>query len=249
MVKVTRMPMRAAAMLAGVSLVIAAGVAGGVAGGGPAVAAGRAARVPGPRACGTGADLAPRHRPGARRHRSAARRRQRGCPAGGGRKVPKPGNSSVLNGVFCTSAANCWAVGTYTPSAGNGGRNEVLHRNGRKWSQQTTPDPDGTGTGAGNQLFAASCTSATSCWAVGYYGSISGGTGVVLNEALRWNGRKWSLTTTPNPAGTAKLDENQLLGVRCSSASRCWTVGGQDKSGDSEVSQALHWNGTRWSTG
>jgi hypothetical protein len=470
MVKVMRMPMRAVAMLAGVSLVIAAAVAGG----GPAVAAGRAVRDPGPRAPALAQIL--RHGVGLRPGGTGLRHSGVSAAAlpGGGRKVPQPGNSSVLNGVFCTSAANCWAVGTYTPSAGNGGRNEVLHWNGgkwsqiavanpggmgtshlselfavrcisardcwtvgfyshgsadlnqalhwngrkwslaatptpggilsgdvnqlfdvvctssascwaggdygsessssqtflneilhwngkawslvhvlnpsgkgfddvqaidairctaarsclavgtygnvralvlrnealhwngtkwsklatpnpggtgtkgdvselaglgcanasncwaagtygnlstqtflneilhwngRKWSQQTTPDPDGTGTGAGNQLFAASCTSATSCWAVGYYGSLSGGTGVILNEALHWNGRKWSLTATPNPAGTASLAENQLLGVRCSSASRCWTVGGQAKSGDSEVNQALHWNGTRWSTG
>lgn len=42
------------------------------------------------------------------------------------------------------------------------------------------------------QLSALNCISATSCWAAGSYGSVSGGTGEILNEALRWNGTSWT---------------------------------------------------------
>ena len=159
------------------------------------------------------------------------------------------GDISELASLGCATASNCWAAGIYGNFGTQTFLNEVLHWNGKKWSKQTTPDPDGTGTGASNQLVFVSCTSARSCWAVGDYGSISGGTGTILNEALRWNGKKWSLTATPNPAGTANGDQDELFGVRCTSGSNCWAVGEQEESGGSELNQALRWNGTKWSTG
>ena len=169
--------------------------------------------------------------------------------------APNPAGTSApdeineLIGLGCATAGNCWAAGTYGVLNTMTFQNEVLHWNGKKWSQQTTPNPDGTGTGAENQLSALNCISATSCWAVGSYGSITSGTGEILNEALRWSGKKWSLATIPNPAGTANEDENELMSVRCTSASFCWTVGLQEKSGGPERDEALRWNGTRWSSG
>jgi hypothetical protein len=169
--------------------------------------------------------------------------------------TPSPGGTttngdvSELIGLGCATAHNCWAAGSYGNFSTQTFLNQILHWNGRKWSQDTTPDPDGTGTGASNQLSFASCTSATSCWAVGNYGSIGGGTGVILNQALRWNGRKWSQATTPNPAGTAAKDQNLLFAIRCTSARNCWAVGNQQNSGGPELNQALRWNGAKWSTG
>lgn len=166
-------------------------------------------------------------------------------PGGTGAK----GDISELIGLGCTSASNCWAAGEY----GNFGTmtflNQLLHWNGKKWSKAPTPNPDGIGTGASNNLEAVNCVSPASCWAVGSYGSISGSTGEVLNEALRWTGKKWSLATVPNPAGTANQDQNFLFSIRCTSPHYCWTVGEQEKSGGSDLNQALHWNGAKWSVG
>ena len=159
------------------------------------------------------------------------------------------GDVSELASLGCATASNCWAAGIYGNFGTQTFLNEILHWNGKKWSKQTTPDPDGTGAGASNQLVFVSCTSARSCWAVGDYGSISGGTGTILNEALRWNGKKWSLVATPNPAGTANEDQDELFGVRCTSGSNCWAVGEQEESGGSDLNQALRWKGTKWSTG
>jgi hypothetical protein len=241
MVKVTRMPARAMAVLAGVSLVIA----GAVAGGGPAVAAGRAARGPVPRAAALAQIL--RHgiglRPGgAGRHSGVS---AAALPAGG-RKVPRPGQSSVLNGIFCTSSANCWAVGTYTPSSGGAPRNEVLHWNGRKWSQMAVINPGGMGASHLSELFAVRCTSARNCWTVG---DDSHGT-ADLNQVLHWNGRKWSQVSTPTPGGTLSGDVNGLFDVVCPSAASCWADGdyGTEASGSETVlNQVLHWNGKSWS--
>lgn len=169
--------------------------------------------------------------------------------------TPNPGGTTTngdvsdLIGLGCATSSNCWAAGAYGDLSTQTFLNQILHWNGRKWSLATTPDPDGTGTGASNQLSAANCTSVTSCWAVGSYGSVSGSTGVILNEALHWNGTKWSLATTPNPAGTADKDQNQLFAIRCTSARSCWAVGERQKSGGPELNQALRWNGTRWTTG
>jgi hypothetical protein len=44
--------------------------------------------------------------------------------------------------------------------------------------------------GASNQLGGAACTSSRNCWAVGSYGSID--VGSERNQALHWNGKKWS---------------------------------------------------------
>ena len=80
MAKITRR-VRVAAMLAGVSLAVSSGLTGG----GLPWPPGRPTGTPGPRA---------------------------GSPAAFAkflpRKVPKPGQSSVLNGVFCTSSGNGW---------------------------------------------------------------------------------------------------------------------------------------------
>src|SRR4029077_4661817 len=80
--------------------------------------------------------------------------------------------------------------------------NEILHWNGRKWSLVKIPDPGGTAPGDVNVLQGVRCSSATSCLAVGTYGTLSG-TATFLNQSLFWNGRKWSLVKTPDPAGTA----------------------------------------------
>jgi hypothetical protein len=173
--------------------------------------------------------------------------------------TPNPGGTtakgdiSELIGLGCTSASNCWAAGSYGNFGTQTFLNQLLHWNGKKWSQATTPDPDGTGTGASNILEAVNCVSPGSCWAVGIYGSITtgsgGSTGEILNEALRWTGTKWTLATTPNPAGTSDGDQNELFSIRCTSPSYCWTVGEQERSGGSSLNQALHWNGARWSVG
>jgi hypothetical protein len=169
--------------------------------------------------------------------------------------TPNPGGTtsgdfSDLSAVSCTSASNCWADGSYGSSGSTGNSlNEALHWNGATWALVSTPDPDGTGEGASNLLIGLSCTSATNCWAVGDYGSISGGVGVILNEALHWDGAIWSQANTPNPAGTADTDANILIWVHCNSQANCWAVGDTQKPAGPLLNQALHWTGTKWSTG
>jgi hypothetical protein len=159
----------------------------------------------------------------------------------------RPGDISELFDVVCTSSANCFAVGDYGVNVGRiVERNEVLHWNGKKWFLVGTPNPGGTAVGDTNGLSSIRCTSQVSCLAVGGYGPLSTG----LNEALRWNGRRWLTLTAPNPAGTGAGDLNYLNGLACSSPGNCWAVGSAGTvvaPSASLQNQVLHWNGTAWS--
>jgi len=170
--------------------------------------------------------------------------------------TPNPGGtasgatSELVSGA-CTSPGNCWAVGDYGTLSIAGVRvNQALHWDGTSWSLVSTPDPNGTGTGAVNSLHDVTCTSATNCWAAGDYG-IASGSSFSLNDALHWDGSQWSQATTPNPGGTADGDGNELAGIRCPTSTLCWAVGKTQTLGKPQphVNEALRWNGTTWSTG
>ena len=166
--------------------------------------------------------------------------------------VPNPGgigsgDFSELEGLSCTSAANCWATG----SDGNDGNsaltsNQALHWNGHKWSAVSTPEPDGTGAFASNVLTGVNCSSPDNCWAVGYVGNLDL-VAPVLNEALHWNGSAWSKASVPAPGGHAEDDHSFLYGVRCTSRTSCWAVGQVRPGSGTKRSQLLRWNGARWS--
>lgn len=158
--------------------------------------------------------------------------------------VPRPGSSSELDGVWCTSPASCWAVGQYAPSPLTT-LNEVLRWDGRRWRNVVVPSPGGTAEGDISQLYGIRCLAARDCWAVGLY--LKGG--AELDEALHWDGRKWSRVATPTPGGTLIHDFNELFDVTCISPARCWAVGdyGRSGSGQMGLNQALRWNGRKWS--
>jgi hypothetical protein len=147
--------------------------------------------------------------------------------------VPEPGSSSVLAGVFCTSASNCWAVGYYRKGSGSAQvtLNLALHWNGQKWSRVSTPDPGGTAGGDGSDLTGVRCTSRKNCWAAGAYGAA----GTAFGQALHWNGRRWSKVATPNPGGTPGSDLRVLVSVTCTVAANCWALGFDEKFGNGGI--------------
>jgi hypothetical protein len=136
--------------------------------------------------------------------------------------------AAVLYGVSCTAASTCTAVG-YTENGS--GETFALAEvwNGTAWSTETTPLPAGA---TSSELEGVSCTSATTCTAVGYYVD-SAGTPLTLAES--WNGTAWSVQAGPTSVGG-------LNGVSCTSASSCTAVGVYDSSTLAEA-----WDGTTWS--
>ncbi len=104
--------------------------------------------------------------------------------------------------------------------------------NGTSWNPQPVAGP------AGSSLAGVSCLSATFCEAVG--SSPSG------HDAAVWNGRSWSVQSTPVPAHAVGMD---LQGVSCVAVNVCEAVGDWLAPGGElprAVTLAEAWNGTAW---
>jgi hypothetical protein len=169
--------------------------------------------------------------------------------------TPDPGGKgsgkvSELEDSTCVTAADCWAVGDF--GSGKQGpaekrMNQVLHWNGKKWTRLRVVNPGGTGTGHVSTLFAVRCSSASDCTAVGDYGTTSAN-GVLRNQAQHWNGRKWSLVSTPNPGGTKPGGVNEAFALGCGAADNCWAAGtyGSTTSAGKNLNEIMHWNGKKW---
>ena len=159
---------------------------------------------------------------------------------------PSGSTNSFLYGVSCVSAANCTAVGSATDTTGFTGQTLVESWDGIAWSIVSSPNVSGR---TQSYLSGVSCLSANNCTAVGssknngYYGQS-------LVES--WDGTSWSITPSPNPAGS---DGSQLQSVSCVSATTCTAAGfgfyngSQCANFSASSCQALieMWNGTAWS--
>ena len=98
------------------------------------------------------------------------------------------------------------------------------------------------------QLAGVSCTSATACVAVGYTArGILGRTVAFVPLAEIWNGSKWRIASTPDPA---HYTGSQLRGVSCTSATACVAVGfsvlGNERRARRMTAFAERWNGVKW---
>jgi len=117
--------------------------------------------------------------------------------------TPNPSGATTiqLNGVSCSAATACTAVGSYLSS----GFQTLAERwNGTGWTIQTTPTPSFSG-------FAAdSCAAATACAAVGS----------VFAEG--WDGTTWTTQTLATTSG-GNLDS--LSGVACTATTTCTAAG------------------------
>ncbi|MGP8059556.1 MAG: IPT/TIG domain-containing protein [Acidimicrobiales bacterium] len=142
--------------------------------------------------------------------------------------------SNFLNGVSCTSASMCVAVGEFM--TGTVDQTLIEQWNGSTWSIATSPN---TSTSENNSLEGVSCTSVSACTAVGDY--YDGSADQTLIE--QWNGSTWSIDTSPN---TSTSEENNLNGVSCTSASACTAVGNYD-TGTAYQTLIEQWNGSTWS--
>ncbi|HET7018331.1 MAG TPA: hypothetical protein VFI65_30715 [Streptosporangiaceae bacterium] len=169
--------------------------------------------------------------------------------------LPRAGRQSLepiphgkeLFGVFCNSASDCWAVGEIKNKDNT--VNQVLHWTGKKWFSVKVPNQAGTAKGDFSELFAVRCTSAKNCWAVG--DSQRSGNVAQLDQALHFDGTKWTVAATPAPGGTAGGAFNTLDDVACTSAKDCWAVGeyglvGNGSQMEVGFNQVLHFDGRHW---
>ena len=144
--------------------------------------------------------------------------------------LPQP---NQLNGVTCTSASDCWAVGYHI--FGSIYRTLIEHWDGTAWTVVTSPN---TSSNLSNILYGVTCTSASQCWAVGV--RCSGDNWQTLIE--KWDGSSWTIVTSPN---TSSSWDNYLNGVTCTSASSCWAAGDYTD-GNNYRTLIEKWDGNSW---
>jgi hypothetical protein len=156
--------------------------------------------------------------------------------------VTSPNSSAtlpnILNAVTCSSASDCWAVGTSGQFAtGSIEQTLIEHWNGSSWVIVNSPNTSPT---QGNSLFGVTCASKSDCWAVGNHWGNPG----IATLIEHWNGVSWSIAKSPNP----DTGVNELHSVTCASASDCWAVGDYNGSNTNGYYQTLiiRWNGHQW---
>lgn len=135
--------------------------------------------------------------------------------------------------LWCGSATSCLAVG----SLGEDGPRASLLR-GTAWAVLTVPSPAGM---IEDSLAGVSCSSASTCTAVGYYVSAAGEQ--VLTES---GGRgTWSPGPAPSPAGQRV---SRLTSVACPTATFCLSVGYAEATIDTDLAEPLSEvrHGTAW---
>ncbi len=120
-------------------------------------------------------------------------------------------NARGLSSVSCASATVCMAVGFDGTFA--------ERWDGVRWSirraKKVNPFMEPSDTGFRD----VSCSSARNCVAVGAFFCTADGCGDNGAVAERWNGRNWSIQSTP------QRDFTEISGVSCTSATACVAVG------------------------
>jgi hypothetical protein len=149
--------------------------------------------------------------------------------------MPKTPGEGTVGSVSCVSASFCVAVGGKFVSAENRYRTIGMKWDGKEWTAMTTVEPAEYEYNV--DLNDVSCTSATSCIAVGSYridGSHFGG----LSE--RWDGKEWSINSVPAPEGEY-ASEGSLKDISCAGSNgpsmRCMAINFQ---------ATWYWDGEKW---
>lgn len=140
--------------------------------------------------------------------------------------IPGTDEFTELTGVSCASAISCEAVGMTKATSGTTASKPLTEKwNGSTWTVQTSYSPGGVEP----RLSDVSCTSSTSCIAVG---SVNGT--VTLGES--YNGTEWKQAGLPT--------NGVFEGVSCTASNACTAVGQWSKTAPFII--ARRWNGAGW---
>lgn len=153
--------------------------------------------------------------------------------------VPSPEGSTgtEFSGLAC-GTTQCAAVGQFTHGISKTAVPLTGTRNKAGWHVQAAPSR--AGAAIVSEFTGISCRTPHACTAVGYYTKTPLLT-VTLAES--WNGARWRIQPTPNPAGVAGA---ALQAVSCASPRACTAVGSTDTGSDTSGILAEAWNGSRW---
>jgi hypothetical protein len=156
--------------------------------------------------------------------------------------VPSPDRSgsasNTLDGVSCVpngTNVSCFAVGSWTTTTAG----KVFYTLTERWGAggwAVVPSPN-VGGDQRSALESVSCTSPTSCVAVGFWQHTPG-----ASLAEKWDGSTWTITPVPNFTGWTF---SRLNSVSCLSATNCFAVGSW-AIGSPIQTLVARWNGVRW---
>ena len=147
------------------------------------------------------------------------------------RFTPHGGVYPELSDVTCPTATRCRAVGNDGSAFA---RTLAVAWNGTAWSVQASANRKSD---EENYLSAVTCWNESDCFAVGVSLESHAGPGHTLTE--RRHGVTWSLVASPDK----DPQWNDLFGVDCIGADRCFAVGTSNAASPVII---LRWNGTHW---
>jgi hypothetical protein len=156
--------------------------------------------------------------------------------------APNPTNSTLAS-VSATGPGEAWAVGTFMDQKALD-HPLAEHRSGSTWIRVPVPQP------AGQQalLNAVDDLSPGNAWAVGT--SFSGGVGASpggLTLIEHWNGTRWSIVPSPNPATGIPGDTDVLTAISGTGPGNLWAAGWDSNETSNTISLLFeHWNGSTW---
>jgi len=150
--------------------------------------------------------------------------------------TPEPGATiSQLSGIWCNSAVNCTAVGTYNTSLTRTLKPLTVRWNG-SWQMQANP-------GGSRQLGAISCPGPTHCVSVGSDIAVHGPHLPSGTVSMLRNGMTWTVVSAANPRSQLMP---RLNGVSCRDRFRCKAGGGAVQPSGDVVPLVEAWGGTSW---
>ncbi len=161
--------------------------------------------------------------------------------------VPAPASAETLSGYFtdvaCPTATRCFAVGR--TFATNSTKTLAEHWDGKKWSIVAVPNVAKTSQLGGTFLSGVACSSATSCFAVGYSATKKGNRLARTPYAAHWNGTKWAIVPSANPSGNTY---SELESVSCLAGNTCIAVGHAQPAVSGAKPLFERWNGKAFTT-
>jgi hypothetical protein len=157
-----------------------------------------------------------------------------------------PVRTNSLIGVTCTSASNCWAVGSHYVDETATYKTLAERWDGTAWTIVTSPSINAA---QYNTLLSVTCASVSDCWATGYYRTGAAGTNTNQTLVERWNGTSWTIVSSPN-INLGATQSNYLFGIACAPAgAECWAVGNHytiDGGVVTDQTLAERWDGAAW---
>ncbi|MGO9874508.1 MAG: hypothetical protein ACLPVY_11970 [Acidimicrobiia bacterium] len=156
--------------------------------------------------------------------------------------IPNPIDaiSSTLEGIACSSASSCFAVGHYSPTDNNTLVETLIEQwDGASWTVAASPNPTKA---VGSTLNGVACATATNCFAVGSHVEAANKGGTLVEH---WDGTSWTIVPTPTPTVrpvAAPVVTPTLNAVSCTGPTSCFAVG--YTASDALIEQ---WDGTTWS--